>query len=63
MQAVSLGMNGPPVTKIGLGCWQFSGGVGGAGSYWPALTEDETNAIISVALAGGVSPQGSWTVI
>ena len=55
MHTVSLGTDGPPVTKIGLGCWQFSGGVGGAGSYWPALPEEETNAIVSAALAGGIN--------
>ena len=55
MQTVSLGKDGTPITKIGLGCWQFAGGVGGAGSYWPALTEDETNAIVSAALAGGIN--------
>ena len=55
MHTVSLGTDGPPVTKIGLGCWQFSGGVGGAGSYWPVLPEEETNAIVSAALAGGIN--------
>lgn len=55
MQTVSLGKDGPPITKIGLGCWQFAGGVGGAGSHWPALTEDETNAIVSAGLAGGIN--------
>jgi len=50
MQTVSSGNDGPPITKIELGCWRCSGGVGGAGSYWPALPEDETNAIVSARL-------------
>lgn len=55
MQTVSLGMDGPSITKIGLGCWQFSGGAGTIGRFWPALPESETNSIVSASLAGGIN--------
>lgn len=42
------------VTPIGLGCWQFSGGKGMAGGFWPALPQEEVNAIVRASLDGGV---------
>lgn len=42
-------------TPIGLGCWQFSGGQGMAGGFWPALPEDEVNAIVRASLDGGIN--------
>lgn len=33
-------------SAIGLGCWQFSEGKGLAGSYWPAVGAEATEAIV-----------------
>jgi aryl-alcohol dehydrogenase-like predicted oxidoreductase len=42
------------VTPIGLGCWQFSGGEGLSGRYWPALPQETMNDIVRAALDGGI---------
>ena len=50
-----LGRSDIEVTPIGLGCWQFSEARGMAGRFWPALSTEETNAIVEAALAGGIN--------
>jgi aryl-alcohol dehydrogenase-like predicted oxidoreductase len=43
------------LSPIGLGCWQFSGGQGIMGKYWPNLTDDETNRIVQKSIEGGIN--------
>lgn len=50
-----LGQTQIPLSPIGLGCWQFSKGQGMAGSYWPALSDEDTHAIVKASLDGGIS--------
>ncbi len=50
----TLGSTNIRVAPIGLGCWQFSGGEGLAGRYWPALTREVVNDIVRVSLDGGI---------
>lgn len=50
----SLGSTGIPVSPIGLGCWQFSGGEGVAGRYWPAIPRETVTEIVRLSLEGGV---------
>ncbi|HKJ91838.1 MAG TPA: aldo/keto reductase [Longimicrobiales bacterium] len=50
----ALGATGIQVTRIGLGCWQFSGSGGLAGRYWPALPQEAVNGIVRASLEGGV---------
>jgi len=51
----SLGGTGIEVSPIGLGCWQFSGGKGLAGRYWPAIEQSTVNEIVRAAAAGGIT--------
>ena len=56
LKKVTLGRSEIKITKIGLGCWQFSGGSGGfGGRYWPALSPEIMNEIVRVALEGGIN--------
>jgi aryl-alcohol dehydrogenase-like predicted oxidoreductase len=50
-----LGSSHLQVSPIGLGCWQFSGGHGMAGRYWPALDPSIELEIVRESLAGGVT--------
>ncbi len=54
MSTRELGATGIRVTPIGLGCWQFSGGQGLAGRYWPALPKDTVDDIVGASLDGGI---------
>jgi len=49
-----LGKTGIEITPIGLGCWQLSEGAGVVGGFWPALGQEEANAIVARSLAGGI---------
>jgi aryl-alcohol dehydrogenase-like predicted oxidoreductase len=49
-----LGKSDLMVTPIGLGCWQFSQGRG-LMKYWPALPEEEIEAIVAASLDGGIN--------
>ena len=51
----SLGMTGIPVSAVGLGCWQFSRGLGLVGKYWPALDEPTEQEIVRVSLEAGIN--------
>jgi len=50
-----LGRTDIEITALGLGCWQFSQGQGGAGMFWPALSAEVTNGIVATTLRGGVN--------
>ncbi|MBN2382111.1 aldo/keto reductase [bacterium] len=51
----ALGNTGIQVTPIGLGVWQFAGGRGAVGSYWPTLEDQVMNEIVQVSLEGGIN--------
>jgi aryl-alcohol dehydrogenase-like predicted oxidoreductase len=50
-----LGRTAIEITPIGLGCWQFSGGVGLVGGFWEALSQEAVDDIVRASLAGGIS--------
>ncbi len=50
-----LGRSSLRISAIGLGCWQFAGGRGAAGRYWPDLPQPTVDAIVAASLAGGVN--------
>jgi len=50
-----LGQTGIYISPIGLGCWQFSEGKGGATGTWAPVSVEETNNIVHAALAGGIN--------
>lgn len=55
MERRRLGTTDIQVTPIGLGCWQFSGGEGLAGRYWPALDRATTRAIVRTSLEADIN--------
>ncbi len=56
IKKVNLGKSEIEITKIGLGCWQLSGGSGGVGGrYWPTLSPETMNKIVQVTLDGGIN--------
>jgi aryl-alcohol dehydrogenase-like predicted oxidoreductase len=52
---VALGRTDLRVSPVGLGCWQFSGGKGLVGRFWPALEQDTVDAIVATALENGIN--------
>ena len=50
-----LGQTDIQISPIGLGCWQFSEGRGGATGTWDPISVEETNGIIQAALNGGIN--------
>jgi aryl-alcohol dehydrogenase-like predicted oxidoreductase len=50
-----LGQTDMHISPIGLGCWQFSEGKGGAAGTWDPISEEETNRIVQAALDGGIN--------
>jgi aryl-alcohol dehydrogenase-like predicted oxidoreductase len=50
-----LGKTDIEISPIGLGCWQFSGGHGLVGKYWPVLDQATVRAIVESSLEAGVN--------
>jgi aryl-alcohol dehydrogenase-like predicted oxidoreductase len=50
-----LGKTDIEVTRVGLGCWQFSAGEGLAGRFWEAISEEAVNEVVAASLAGGIN--------
>ncbi|WP_370511111.1 aldo/keto reductase [Paenibacillus glucanolyticus] len=50
-----LGSSNLMLSPIGLGCWQFSGGKGMLGNYWPSLPKDVVLDIVRTSLDGGIN--------
>jgi aryl-alcohol dehydrogenase-like predicted oxidoreductase len=50
-----LGRSDIEISPIGLGCWQFSAGVGLIGGFWEALPPPVVEEIIDVSLKGGIN--------
>lgn len=50
-----LGQTDIYVSPIGLGCWQFSDGKGGARGSWDPVSVEETNGIVQASLDGGIN--------
>jgi len=55
MELRRLGDSELMVSPLGLGCWQFSGGAGLGGNYWPKLSGDVVREIVRNSLAGGIN--------
>ena len=55
IQKRKLGQSDIEVTPIGLGVMQFSGGKGLYGKIFPAMSQEEKNAIVQTALDGGIN--------
>ncbi|HVP92046.1 MAG TPA: aldo/keto reductase [Terriglobales bacterium] len=49
-----LGRDGPLVSPVGLGCWQFSKGGNLAGRYWRLIDDEEIRRIVGRALELGI---------
>ena len=54
MTTYALGSTGIRVSPIGLGCWQFSGGGGLAGRYWPPMPDETVKDVVQASLEGGI---------
>ena len=50
-----LGQTDIRISPIGLGCWQFSGGQGLIGRYWPVLSQGAVRDIVESSLEAGVN--------
>ncbi|KKC45919.1 aldo/keto reductase [Paenibacillus sp. D9] len=50
-----LGNSDLMLSPLGLGCWQFSGGKGLIGKFWPALPKPDIVEIVQTSLAGGIN--------
>jgi aryl-alcohol dehydrogenase-like predicted oxidoreductase len=55
MKLRALGSSDLKVSPIGLGCWQFSKGVGIVGRYWPELPDLAAREIVQKSILGGVN--------
>ncbi|MFC4738205.1 aldo/keto reductase [Bacillus daqingensis] len=50
-----LGKEGPMLSPIGIGCWQFSRGANAVGRYWDDVESEDMQAIVRSSLAGGIN--------
>lgn len=55
MELRNLGRTDIRISAVGLGCWQFSSGVGFAGRFWATLDNVPSAEIIQAALDGGIN--------
>ncbi|MEM1023628.1 MAG: aldo/keto reductase [Myxococcota bacterium] len=55
MELRRLGRTDLRLSPLGLGCWQFARGRGLTGSYWPALDEATTRAVVATSIEAGVN--------
>jgi aryl-alcohol dehydrogenase-like predicted oxidoreductase len=55
IERMRLGQTDLRISPVGLGCWQFSGGRGQTGRFWPALTQAQVDAVVEAALEGGIN--------
>jgi aryl-alcohol dehydrogenase-like predicted oxidoreductase len=55
MSRRALGSSDLILSPIGLGCWQFSQGVGLIGRYWPTLDNQEITEMVKTSLDGGIN--------
>lgn len=50
-----LGNSDLQISALGLGCWQFSKEEGLVGKFWPTLSQEEVDEIVSISLSGGIN--------
>lgn len=43
------------VSRLGLGCWQFSNGRGLVGRFWPSMTDDAVRSVLAASFHHGVT--------
>jgi aryl-alcohol dehydrogenase-like predicted oxidoreductase len=55
MEKRRLGKTDIEITPIGLGCWQFSQGVGMMGNFWGVVGTQNIVEVVDAALKGGIS--------
>jgi len=55
VKTIPLGASGLSVTPVGLGCWQFAGGVGFSKMFWKPVPQETATEIVRVSLEGGVN--------
>ncbi|MBO0881629.1 MAG: aldo/keto reductase [Mycobacterium sp.] len=55
MTTRELGRTGIPISPIGLGCMQFSGGGLVAATFFPSIPQVQVEKIVKTALSGGIS--------
>ena len=55
MESVKLGSTDIEISKLGLGCWQFSQGRGMAGKFWVNVAQDTATEIVEHALSAGIN--------
>lgn len=55
IQLRALGSSDLRVSPVGLGCWQFSKGLGLLGRYWPELSDRTAGDIVAMSLEGGIN--------
>lgn len=55
MKLRKLGRSDIEISPLGLGCWQFSAGVGLVGGFWEALPPPVIEEIIDASLQGGIN--------
>ena len=55
MELRAIGKSSLKVSAIGLGCWQFSHGIGMPGKYWPQMDQKVVRDVIQTSIEHGVN--------
>ncbi|MBN2351276.1 MAG: aldo/keto reductase [Spirochaetales bacterium] len=55
VKTIQLGASDLSITPVGLGCWQFAGGVGFSRMFWTPVPQSKITEIVRVSLEGGVN--------